>query len=247
MEPRIAASRRLGRSVCRRLRFRRPAGSAVGQRPADRLVAPSRGGQIYELDVRSICHNLLATLSRRPEAYHRRVKAGPRGAGGSVIDANSPVKFKQAGLENRLQYDCISSQEPARPLVRRQRLARRGGPGDGDGARRFSWACRSKPSSAAIRAEFRCSSPGQGTHGACRLKITKGVTLDGRQQRAGNRLSDRGLAARSVDALFGRVQFRRHARRGRRPLLPRRRLASRPPSGPSRLAARPGRMRPASA
>ena len=41
------------------------------------LVAPSRGGQIYELDVRSICHNLLATLSRRPEAYHRRVLAGP--------------------------------------------------------------------------------------------------------------------------------------------------------------------------
>ena len=69
------------------------------------LVAPSRGGQIYELDVRSICLNLLATLSRRPEAYHRRVLAGPTGAGGSVIDANSPVKFKQAGLEKRLQYD----------------------------------------------------------------------------------------------------------------------------------------------
>ncbi|HEX3998950.1 MAG TPA: alpha-amylase/4-alpha-glucanotransferase domain-containing protein [Pirellulales bacterium] len=68
-------------------------------------IAPSRGGQIYELDIRSICHNLLATLSRRPEAYHRLVKAGPAGAGGSVIDANSPVKFKQAGLENHLQYD----------------------------------------------------------------------------------------------------------------------------------------------
>ncbi len=32
---------------------------------------------IYELDVRSICHNLLATLTRRPEAYHRKVLAGP--------------------------------------------------------------------------------------------------------------------------------------------------------------------------
>jgi alpha-amylase len=70
------------------------------------LIAPSRGGQIYELDVRSICLNLLATLSRRPEAYHRRVLAGPASAGGSVIDANSPVKFKQAGLEKRLQYDA---------------------------------------------------------------------------------------------------------------------------------------------
>ena len=68
------------------------------------LVAPSRGGQLYELDVRSIGLNLLATLSRRPEAYHRQVLAGP-GSGGSVIDANSPVRFKQAGLEKHLQYD----------------------------------------------------------------------------------------------------------------------------------------------
>ena len=69
------------------------------------LVAPGCGGQLYELDVRSIRHNLLATLSRRPEAYHRRVLAGPNGAGGSVIDANAPAKFKQAGLERMIQYD----------------------------------------------------------------------------------------------------------------------------------------------
>ncbi len=63
---------------------------------------------MYELDVRSICHNLLATLSRRPEAYHQKVLAGPDAAGGSVIDANTPVKFKQAGLERHLQYDSYS-------------------------------------------------------------------------------------------------------------------------------------------
>jgi hypothetical protein len=72
------------------------------------LFSPSRGGQLYELDVRAICHNLLATLSRRPEAYHERVLAGPGGAGGSVIDANQPVKFKQEGLERHLQYDAYS-------------------------------------------------------------------------------------------------------------------------------------------
>ncbi|HEY2882495.1 MAG TPA: alpha-amylase/4-alpha-glucanotransferase domain-containing protein [Pirellulales bacterium] len=72
------------------------------------LVAPSRGGQMYELDVRTICHNLLATLSRRQESYHQRVLAGPGAAGGSVIDASSPVKFKQAGLERHLQYDTYS-------------------------------------------------------------------------------------------------------------------------------------------
>ncbi len=69
------------------------------------MIAPSRGGHIYELDVRAIATNLLATLARRPEAYHRRVLAGPNGAGGSVIDANAPVIFKQAGLDQRIQYD----------------------------------------------------------------------------------------------------------------------------------------------
>jgi alpha-amylase len=72
------------------------------------LIAPTRGGQLYELDVRTICHNVLSTLSRRREAYHRRVLAGPNGAGGSVIDANQPVKFKQSGLESRVQYDPYS-------------------------------------------------------------------------------------------------------------------------------------------
>ena len=41
---------------------------------------PQRGGCLYELDLRTIRHNLLATLSRRPEAYHevilQRVQAG---------------------------------------------------------------------------------------------------------------------------------------------------------------------------
>jgi len=39
----------------------------------DRLIgylAPSRGGHLYELDVRSIQRNLLAGLNRRPEPYH---------------------------------------------------------------------------------------------------------------------------------------------------------------------------------
>lgn len=70
------------------------------------LFSPGRGGQMYELDVRAISHNLLATLSRRPEAYHGRVLAGPDAAGGSVIDANSPAKFKQQDLDQRIQYDA---------------------------------------------------------------------------------------------------------------------------------------------
>jgi hypothetical protein len=69
------------------------------------LIAPSAGGMLYELDVRSICHNLLATLARRPEAYHRKVLAGAAGANGHVASIHERVIFKQAGLEQRLQYD----------------------------------------------------------------------------------------------------------------------------------------------
>lgn len=69
------------------------------------LVAPAQGGQIYELDVRSICHNLGATLSRRPEAYHRKVLAGAAGSNGNVASIHDRVVFKQAGLDQRVQYD----------------------------------------------------------------------------------------------------------------------------------------------
>lgn len=72
------------------------------------LVAPSRGGQLYELDVRSICHNLLATLTRRPEAYHRKVLAGNSGGGEHVASIHERVVFKQQGLDQRVQYDGYS-------------------------------------------------------------------------------------------------------------------------------------------
>jgi alpha-amylase len=68
------------------------------------LLAPAQGGMLYELDVRSICHNLLATLARRPEAYHRKVLAGAQ-SGGQVASIHDRVVFKQAGLDQRLQYD----------------------------------------------------------------------------------------------------------------------------------------------
>jgi 4-alpha-glucanotransferase len=36
------------------------------------FLAPDRGGQLYELDVRDVGANLLATLARGPEPYHRQ-------------------------------------------------------------------------------------------------------------------------------------------------------------------------------
>ncbi len=74
----------------------------------DRLmagVAPSRGGQMTELDVRRIPHNLLATLDRRPEAYHQKVLAGQNQQQNQVASIHERVVFKQPDLDRRLQYD----------------------------------------------------------------------------------------------------------------------------------------------
>ena len=69
------------------------------------LLAPAEGGRLYELDVRAIQHNLLATLARRPEAYHRKVLAGANPEAGEVASIHDRVVFKQEGLNERLQYD----------------------------------------------------------------------------------------------------------------------------------------------
>src|SRR4051794_2956762 len=48
----------------------------------DHLVAflrPALGGHLYELDVRSALVNVLATLDRRPEAYHGTITAAATG------------------------------------------------------------------------------------------------------------------------------------------------------------------------
>lgn len=75
----------------------------------DRLVtyfAPSKGGMLYELDIRGIEHNLLATLQRRPEAYHQKILLGVGGhdatAEGSIHDR---IVLKQADLDQHIQHD----------------------------------------------------------------------------------------------------------------------------------------------
>jgi alpha-amylase len=78
------------------------------QLASDRLVAfvdPVAGGRLYELDVRDISHNLLATLARRPEAYHEKVLAGPSTNGDDVASIHDRVVFKQEGLDKLLRYD----------------------------------------------------------------------------------------------------------------------------------------------
>jgi alpha-amylase len=79
-------------------------------------VAPATGGMLYELDMRSIQHNLLATMQRRPEAYHdailknvgeaaARDESGTQNPGEEAASIHDRVHCKQQGLEDHLQYD----------------------------------------------------------------------------------------------------------------------------------------------
>jgi alpha-amylase len=79
---------------------------------SDRLVAyvsPARGGHIYELDIRSINHNLLATLNRRPEVYHEKVRQAGERQGqhddNRAVSIHDLVAFKQPDLHKKIQYD----------------------------------------------------------------------------------------------------------------------------------------------
>jgi alpha-amylase len=69
------------------------------------IVAPSQGGQLTELDVRAAQHNLLATLTRRPEAYHQKVLAGTAKDHDTCASIHERVVFKQENLDQRLRYD----------------------------------------------------------------------------------------------------------------------------------------------
>ena len=71
-------------------------------------IAPGQGGRLYELDVNSIQHNLLATLTRRPEPYHRKVLAGPSDDQEGCASIHDQVVFKQEGLDKRIQYDSYA-------------------------------------------------------------------------------------------------------------------------------------------
>ena len=69
------------------------------------MIAPCRGGLLYELDVRNIEHNLLATFTRKPEAYHRKVLGGASQGDNDCASIHDRVVFKQEGLDQRIQYD----------------------------------------------------------------------------------------------------------------------------------------------
>ncbi|MGE3804145.1 MAG: alpha-amylase/4-alpha-glucanotransferase domain-containing protein [Gemmataceae bacterium] len=74
---------------------------------SNRLAAylkPHTGGSLYELDLRVIKHNLLATLSRRLEAYHEAILK--RVQPGEMQSVQTQMVFKQEGLDRLIHYDA---------------------------------------------------------------------------------------------------------------------------------------------
>jgi len=69
------------------------------------FVAPSAGGHVVELDHRPTCVNFGATLARRPEPYHARVRQATTG-GGDVKSIHDMNVAKRADLDKHLAYDA---------------------------------------------------------------------------------------------------------------------------------------------
>lgn len=148
------------------------------QLAGDRLVAfaaPSRGGMLYELDVRQIAHNLLATLTRQPEAYHRKVLAGPddRNDVAGVMDR---VIFKQQGLDTRIQYDAYPRKSLIDHFYDRETtlaaVALGEAPEQGDFHRR-PYEARLRRNPKRMQLQLSC----QGKAGDVPVKIIKSLTL----------------------------------------------------------------------
>ena len=68
-------------------------------------ISPYDGGQIYELDLLDLEHNLLATIQRRPESYHQKILKGRDANSDDAASIHDRVVFKQDDLDQHLGYD----------------------------------------------------------------------------------------------------------------------------------------------
>ncbi len=69
------------------------------------VVEPTRGGGVVELDACAKAFNLGNTLSRRAEAYHRKLASADRTVKGATT-IHEPRGVKEEGLAALLQYDA---------------------------------------------------------------------------------------------------------------------------------------------
>jgi len=68
-------------------------------------IKPHLGGHIYELDFKEKDFNILATLTRREEAYHKVLLERAAGKPREVASIHERVSSKEADLQEKLIYD----------------------------------------------------------------------------------------------------------------------------------------------
>ena len=68
-------------------------------------LKPHYGGHIWELDLKEAKVNLLMTLARREEAYHKRLLESAKAKEPSVASIHEQIVFKEENLEKKLFYD----------------------------------------------------------------------------------------------------------------------------------------------
>lgn len=95
------------------------------------VVEPARGGSVVELDARAKAFNLGNTLSRRPEAYHRKVAMPARPESGTTATIHEDRGAKEEGLADLLHYDAYRRgafvDHWLTPGITLQEVSRRGG------------------------------------------------------------------------------------------------------------------------
>lgn len=77
---------------------------------ANVYVSPTRGGTVFELDIRRSRWNVLATMSRYEEAYHAAIGGARAGdvAAGTVASIHDAVTAKEEGLERYAVADAFT-------------------------------------------------------------------------------------------------------------------------------------------
>jgi 4-alpha-glucanotransferase len=70
------------------------------------MVEPARGGSVVELDVRTVPFSLGNTMTRRPEAYHRKLRLRGAGPAEGAATIHEERGAKEEGLAELLSYDA---------------------------------------------------------------------------------------------------------------------------------------------
>jgi len=150
-------------------------------------LSPAEGGSIFEWDLRGQAYNVLSTMSRKPEAYHREIAAGEKarqksedgGGGHSIHDG---VRIKDRDIADWLIYDTM----PRSSLVDRF-LGSRVMPEDyrknafedrGNFAGQ-PYNCRVVPGVDALQINLEREGTLLSSHGPCSLTLEKSIALAG--------------------------------------------------------------------